>query len=112
MVRAGGGSFQGGFPVVLASLQILPSEEDCKKYIQKQQEENEKPLQVPAVESSDSRSPEREGITTRDDPLGKCQVRAGRAKRRSRGGLPLHHPKILAPDPQCNSRIPPLLAQN
>lgn len=97
--------------MVPASPRILPSEEDCKKYIlKKQQEENEKPLQVSAVESSDSHSIEPEGITTRDDPLGKCQVRAGRAKRSSRGGLPLHHPKILAPDPQCNIRIPPPVA--
>ncbi|XP_055985508.1 myeloid differentiation primary response protein MyD88 [Sorex fumeus] len=46
-------------------------EEDCKRYIQKQQEEeSEKPLQVPKVGSSNPRTPERSGITTLDDPLG------------------------------------------
>lgn len=100
----------GGLPRVPASPQIFPSEEDCKKYILKQQqEENEKPLQVSAVESSDT---ELVGITTLDDPLGKCQARAGRAERGSHGGLPLHRPELLAPDPQCNSRIPPPVAQS
>ncbi|XP_049622423.1 myeloid differentiation primary response protein MyD88 [Suncus etruscus] len=55
-------------------LELGPSiEEDCKKYILKQQqEENEKPLQVSAVESSDSRWAELAGITTLDDPLGQA----------------------------------------
>lgn len=52
-------------------LELGPSiEEDCKKYMLKQQqEENEKPLQVPAVESSNSPWSEQSGITTLDDPL-------------------------------------------
>ncbi|XP_035950095.1 myeloid differentiation primary response protein MyD88 isoform X2 [Halichoerus grypus] len=51
-------------------------EEDCQKYILKQQqEESEKPLQVPAVDSSDPRTPERGGITMLDDPLGQMPER-------------------------------------
>ncbi|KAM6169624.1 myeloid differentiation primary response protein MyD88 isoform 2-T2 [Rhynchocyon petersi] len=46
-------------------------EEDCQKYILKQQqEESEKPLQVAAVDSSVPRTLELAGITTLDDPLG------------------------------------------
>ncbi|XP_006869213.1 PREDICTED: myeloid differentiation primary response protein MyD88 isoform X2 [Chrysochloris asiatica] len=46
-------------------------EEDCQKYILKQQqEESEKPLQVAAVDSSVPRTRELAGITTLDDPLG------------------------------------------
>lgn len=46
-------------------------EEDCQKYILKQQQqESEKPLQVPRVESSVLQTKELEGITTQDDPLG------------------------------------------
>ncbi|XP_039224642.1 myeloid differentiation primary response protein MyD88 isoform X1 [Crotalus tigris] len=46
-------------------------EEDCKKYLQKkQQEESERPVQVPAVDSSFPRATEMQGITTQDDPLG------------------------------------------
>lgn len=58
-------------------LELGPSiEEDCKKYILKQQQENsEKPLQVPAVDSSDPRTAELAGITTLDDPLGQMPER-------------------------------------
>uniref|UniRef100_A0A6J0UUV0 Myeloid differentiation primary response protein MyD88 n=1 Tax=Pogona vitticeps TaxID=103695 RepID=A0A6J0UUV0_9SAUR len=46
-------------------------EENCKKYLQKKQQElADRPLQVPAVDSSVPRSHEMQGITTRDDPLG------------------------------------------
>ncbi|XP_004471224.2 myeloid differentiation primary response protein MyD88 [Dasypus novemcinctus] len=46
-------------------------EEDCQKYLLKQQQEDsEKPLQVATVGSSVPRTPERMGITTLDDPLG------------------------------------------
>uniref|UniRef100_A0A8C8VQ06 Myeloid differentiation primary response protein MyD88 n=1 Tax=Pelusios castaneus TaxID=367368 RepID=A0A8C8VQ06_9SAUR len=41
-------------------------EEDCKKYLQRQ----EQPVQVPAVDSSVVRTLEMSGITTRDDPYG------------------------------------------
>nr|KAF6335523.1 MYD88 innate immune signal transduction adaptor [Pipistrellus kuhlii] len=53
-------------------LELGPSiEEDCQKYILKQQqEESEKPLQVAAVDSSVPRTAELAGITTLDDPLG------------------------------------------
>ncbi|XP_055139026.1 myeloid differentiation primary response protein MyD88 isoform X1 [Symphalangus syndactylus] len=53
-------------------LELGPSiEEDCQKYILKQQqEEAEKPLQVAAVDSSVPRTAELAGITTLDDPLG------------------------------------------
>lgn len=54
---------------------LFSTEEDCQKYILKQQqEESEKPLQVPAVDSSDPRTPERGGITMLDDPLGKDTI--------------------------------------
>ncbi|KAI5771952.1 MYD88 [Gulo gulo luscus] len=58
-------------------VELGPSiEEDCQKYILKQQqEESEKPLQVPAVDSSDPRTPERGGITMLDDPLGQMPER-------------------------------------
>ncbi|XP_034257544.1 myeloid differentiation primary response protein MyD88 [Pantherophis guttatus] len=47
-------------------------EENCKKYLQrKQQEESERPVQVPAVDSSFPRASEMQGITTLDDPLGR-----------------------------------------
>lgn len=50
---------------------LFPTEEDCQKYILKQQqEEAEKPLQVAAVDSSVPRTAELAGITTLDDPLG------------------------------------------
>uniref|UniRef100_G1SHI2 Myeloid differentiation primary response protein MyD88 n=1 Tax=Oryctolagus cuniculus TaxID=9986 RepID=G1SHI2_RABIT len=60
---------------VLAELR--PSiEEDCQKYIWKQQqEESEKPLQVAVVGSSVPRTPELAGITTLDDPLGQVPER-------------------------------------
>ncbi|XP_070585101.1 myeloid differentiation primary response protein MyD88 [Erythrolamprus reginae] len=46
-------------------------EENCKRYLQKkQQEESERPVQVPAVDSSFPRASEMQGITTQDDPLG------------------------------------------
>uniref|UniRef100_A0A8D0FY99 Myeloid differentiation primary response protein MyD88 n=1 Tax=Sphenodon punctatus TaxID=8508 RepID=A0A8D0FY99_SPHPU len=46
-------------------------EEDCKKYLQKkQQQQADQPLQVPAVDSSIPRTSEMLGITTRDDPFG------------------------------------------
>ncbi|XP_037703400.1 myeloid differentiation primary response protein MyD88-like [Choloepus didactylus] len=51
-------------------------EEDCGKYILKQQqEESEKPLQVAAVDSSVPRTAELAGITTLDDPLGQMPER-------------------------------------
>lgn len=53
----------------------FPTEEDCQKYILKQQqEESEKPLQVAAVDSSVPRTTELAGITTLDDPLGKGPI--------------------------------------
>ncbi|KAM6161435.1 myeloid differentiation primary response protein MyD88 isoform 2-T2 [Erethizon dorsatum] len=53
-------------------VELGPSiEEDCQKYILKQQqEESEKPLQVARVDSSVPRTEEPFGITTLDDPLG------------------------------------------
>ncbi|XP_057623315.1 myeloid differentiation primary response protein MyD88 [Chionomys nivalis] len=53
--------------------ELLPHiENDCKKYITKQQmQESEKPLQVARVESSVPQTKELEGITTLDDPLGR-----------------------------------------
>ncbi|KAF6313173.1 MYD88 innate immune signal transduction adaptor [Rhinolophus ferrumequinum] len=58
-------------------LELGPSiEEDCQKYILKQQqEESEKPLQVAAVDSSVPRTAEMAGITTLDDPLGQMPER-------------------------------------
>ncbi|KAK1332593.1 hypothetical protein QTO34_007276 [Cnephaeus nilssonii] len=58
-------------------LELGPSiEEDCQKYILKQQqEESEKPLQVAAVDSSVPRTAELAGITTLDDPLGQMPER-------------------------------------
>ncbi|XP_075403155.1 myeloid differentiation primary response protein MyD88 [Tenrec ecaudatus] len=51
-------------------------EEDCQKYLRKQQEaESEKPLQVAAVDSSVPRTAELAGITTLDDPLGQMPER-------------------------------------
>ncbi|KAM9100612.1 myeloid differentiation primary response protein MyD88 [Sarcophilus harrisii] len=51
---------------------LRPSiDEDCKKYLKKkQQEEAEKPLQVPAVDSSNPQTLELMGITILDDPQG------------------------------------------
>lgn len=46
-------------------------EKDCKKYLQRKQEQADQPLQVPAVDSSAPRTSELMGITTRDDPYGK-----------------------------------------
>ncbi|XP_001508351.3 myeloid differentiation primary response protein MyD88 [Ornithorhynchus anatinus] len=68
----------GRFLALLAKLQrddvlsdLGPSiEEDCQKFLLKQQEEAEKPVQVAAVDSSVPRTAELSGITTRDDPLG------------------------------------------
>uniref|UniRef100_G1PIX3 MYD88 innate immune signal transduction adaptor n=2 Tax=Myotis lucifugus TaxID=59463 RepID=G1PIX3_MYOLU len=52
------------------------TEEDCQKYILKQQqEESEKPLQVAAVDSSVPRTAELAGITTLDDPMGQMPER-------------------------------------
>ncbi|NXW52099.1 MYD88 protein, partial [Nyctiprogne leucopyga] len=45
-------------------------EEDCKKYLQRKQEQANQPLQVPAVDSSVPKTSELMGITTRDDPYG------------------------------------------
>ncbi|XP_003221916.1 myeloid differentiation primary response protein MyD88 [Anolis carolinensis] len=46
-------------------------EEDCKKYLQRKREEQaERPVQVPAVDSSFPRMSELRGITTQDDPMG------------------------------------------
>nr|XP_004662155.1 myeloid differentiation primary response protein MyD88 [Jaculus jaculus] len=58
-------------------LELGPSiEEDCQKYILKQQQqESEKPLQVPRVDSSVPRTEESKGITTLDDPLGQVPER-------------------------------------
>ncbi|XP_070247703.1 myeloid differentiation primary response protein MyD88 isoform X2 [Myotis yumanensis] len=58
-------------------LELGPSiEEDCQKYILKQQqEESEKPLQVAAVDSSVPRTAELAGITTLDDPMGQMPER-------------------------------------
>lgn len=54
---------------------LFPTEEDCQKYILKQQQqESEKPLQVAAVDSSVPRTAELAGITTLDDPLGKGPI--------------------------------------
>lgn len=51
---------------------LFSTEEDCRKYIKKQQDqESEKPLQVARVESSVPQTKELGGITTLDDPLGK-----------------------------------------
>lgn len=47
------------------------AEEDCKKYLQRKQEEANQPLQVPAVDSSVPKTSELMGITIRDDPYGK-----------------------------------------
>ncbi|XP_027624269.1 myeloid differentiation primary response protein MyD88 isoform X2 [Tupaia chinensis] len=53
-------------------MELGPSiEEDCQKYLVKQQqEESELPLQVATVESSVPRTPELTGLTIRDDPQG------------------------------------------
>ncbi|XP_037382422.1 myeloid differentiation primary response protein MyD88 isoform X1 [Talpa occidentalis] len=58
-------------------VELGPSiEEDCQKYILKQQqEESEKPLQVAAVDSSIPQTPELLGITTLDDPQGQMPER-------------------------------------
>ncbi|XP_067148085.1 myeloid differentiation primary response protein MyD88 [Apteryx mantelli] len=45
-------------------------EADCKKYLQRRQQEADQPLQVPAVDSSVPKTSELLGITTRDDPCG------------------------------------------
>ncbi|XP_020826248.1 myeloid differentiation primary response protein MyD88 [Phascolarctos cinereus] len=69
----------GGLLEKLAKLERLdvledlrPSiDEDCKKYLKKQREmEAEKPLQVPAVDSSNPQTSELAGITILDDPRG------------------------------------------
>lgn len=61
-----------GHPGEPATLFLFLTEEDCQKYILKQQqEESEKPLQVAAVDSSVPRTAELAGITTLDDPMGK-----------------------------------------
>ncbi|NXM55409.1 MYD88 protein, partial [Illadopsis cleaveri] len=46
------------------------AEEDCKKYLQRKQEEANQPVQVPAVDSSVPKTSELVGITIRDDPYG------------------------------------------
>ncbi|XP_013828847.2 PREDICTED: myeloid differentiation primary response protein MyD88 isoform X2 [Capra hircus] len=53
-------------------MELGPSiEEDCQKYILKQQQEaSEKPLQVDSIDSSIPRINDMAGITIRDDPLG------------------------------------------
>lgn len=54
---------------------LFPTEEDCQKYIVKQQlQESEKPLQVARVDSSVPRTEELSGITTLDDPMGKGPI--------------------------------------
>lgn len=64
-----------GTPGEPTTLCLFPTEEDCQKYILKQQqEESEKPLQVAAVDSSVPRTAEMAGITTLDDPLGKFLI--------------------------------------
>ncbi|KAJ7322121.1 hypothetical protein JRQ81_018408 [Phrynocephalus forsythii] len=77
--RCPGGATVGRLVRLLRALErfdilddLGPSIEDnCKKYLQKkQQEQTERPLQVPAVDSSIPRTQELQGITTRDDPLG------------------------------------------
>ncbi|NWQ61230.1 MYD88 protein, partial [Neopipo cinnamomea] len=45
-------------------------EEDCRKYLQRKQEQANQPLQVPAVDSSVPKTSELMGITIRDDPYG------------------------------------------
>ncbi|XP_025953040.2 myeloid differentiation primary response protein MyD88 [Dromaius novaehollandiae] len=45
-------------------------EADCKKYLERKQQEADQPLQVPAVDSSVPKTSELLGITTRDDPHG------------------------------------------
>ncbi|NXE46622.1 MYD88 protein, partial [Casuarius casuarius] len=45
-------------------------EADCKKYLERKQQEADQPLQVPAVDSSVPKTSELLGITTRDDPYG------------------------------------------
>lgn len=65
-----------GTPGEPTTLCLFPTEEDCQKYILKQQqEESEKPLQVAAVDSSVPRTAEMAGITTLDDPLGQMPER-------------------------------------
>ncbi|XP_024612467.1 myeloid differentiation primary response protein MyD88 [Neophocaena asiaeorientalis asiaeorientalis] len=55
----------------LATPCLFPTEEDCQKYILKQQQEaSEKPLQVDSVDSSIPRTRDPAGITICDDPLG------------------------------------------
>ncbi|XP_009331597.1 PREDICTED: myeloid differentiation primary response protein MyD88 [Pygoscelis adeliae] len=49
---------------------LMATEEDCKKYLQRKQEQADQPLQVPAVDSSVPKTSELMGITTRDDPYG------------------------------------------
>ncbi|XP_057560767.1 myeloid differentiation primary response protein MyD88 isoform X2 [Hippopotamus amphibius kiboko] len=58
-------------------MELGPSiEEDCQKYILKQQQEaSEKPLQVDSVDSSIPRTKELAGITICDDPLGQMPER-------------------------------------
>ncbi|KFP39012.1 Myeloid differentiation primary response protein MyD88, partial [Chlamydotis macqueenii] len=48
----------------------VSAEEDCRKYLQRKQEQADQPLQVPAVDSSVPKTSELMGITTRDDPYG------------------------------------------
>ncbi|XP_019363480.1 PREDICTED: myeloid differentiation primary response protein MyD88, partial [Gavialis gangeticus] len=54
---------------VLADLQPR-IEEDCKKYLERKQQQADAPLQVPAVDSSIPKTLELSGITTQDDPFG------------------------------------------
>ncbi|XP_077630137.1 myeloid differentiation primary response protein MyD88 [Crocuta crocuta] len=75
-LSAGPGCGQSGGQTRGRPPRLAPTEEDCQKYVLKQQqEESEKPLQVPAVDSSDPRTSELAGITTLDDPLGQMPER-------------------------------------
>ncbi|MGH0183119.1 UNVERIFIED_CONTAM: hypothetical protein FKN15_011405 [Acipenser sinensis] len=55
-----------------------PIEEDCKKYLKKQLQEQ--PVQVPKVDSCVPKTLEMNGITINDDPTGKCSEPAVCAK--------------------------------
>ncbi|XP_048339007.1 LOW QUALITY PROTEIN: myeloid differentiation primary response protein MyD88 [Sphaerodactylus townsendi] len=50
---------------------LTPSiEEDCKKYLERKRQEAERPVQVPAVDSSELRTLEHKNLTHKGDPLG------------------------------------------
>lgn len=51
---------------------LIAPGEDVKKYIERQKNKAEAPLQVDEVDSCFPRTPERVGITLEDDPEGVC----------------------------------------